>query len=240
MQLGPVAEARVDHVDHDGALAFVVGREAVDEFAEEEGEEQLGGVVAVPHVEPLLVVQHVQHASPLLLGNLGLLEYGPLRRLATHDAEDGRPRDRCIGGVGGKVPVGVGGSGVVVLSLQDGPQGDGQEGGAKPVGLDGELVPVGDLETEPRDAGVEDAEIDRQVRRVPDALRKGGDARKLRQVNGPDFDRRWGPLAAATAARLSVCGEEGGFGRLAFSRVADGEDEVTQPEGEELGGSVVA
>lgn len=222
VQLGPVAEARVDHVDDDGLLAFVVGREAVDEFAEEEGEEQLGGVVAVPRVEAPLVVQDAQHASPLLLGNLGLLECGPLRRLAAHDAEDWRPRGRCMFG-GGKVPVGVGG-GVVVLSLQDGPQGDGQEGGAEPVGLDGELVPVGDLEPEPRDAGVEDAEIDRHARRVSDTLRKGGDARIIRQVNWPDFDRWRGALAAA--ARLSMRGEQGGFGRLAFSRVADGEDEV--------------
>lgn len=121
------------------------------------------------------------------------------------------------------MPVGVGGGGVVVLSLQDGPQGDGQEGGAEPVGLDGELVPVGrEVVPEARDAGVEDAEVERQVRRVADALRKGGDARKVRQVNGPDFDGR----RVAAAAGLSVRGEEGGFGRLAFSRVADGEDEV--------------
>lgn len=102
VELGAVAEARVDHVDHDGALALGgVGRwEAADELAEEEGEEQLGGVVAVTRVEAALVVQDAQHAPPLLLGDLGFLERGPLRRLAAHDAEDGRPRGRCKVGEG--------------------------------------------------------------------------------------------------------------------------------------------
>ena len=136
------------------------------------------------------------------------------------------------------MPVGGAAATAGVLGLQDGPQGDGQEGGAEPVGLDGELVLVGDFVPEARDAGVEDAEVDLEVGRVADAVRKGGDAGVVGQVDGPDFDGGGGGGAAAAGAFVE--GEEGGFGRLAFFDVADGEDQPAEAEGEELGGRVVA
>ena len=59
MQLGPIAEAWVNQIDDD----IVCGRrQTVEEFAEEESQEQLAGVVAVARVELLLVVEHGEDA----------------------------------------------------------------------------------------------------------------------------------------------------------------------------------
>ena len=206
VQLGAVAEARIHEVEDD----VVAGGQAGAKLAEEEHEQEFGGVVAVARVEVLFVVEGVQDGGAVLGRDLLLLEGGPLRGFAADDADDGRGRGFDAAGR------------VVVLSLQDGAEHDGQQRGAEPVGQDGQLLAMALLEAEARDAGVQDGEIDLQVRRVAETLRKGHDAGVGGDVERPDFDE--GLLLAVER------GEEGASGGFAAGLVADGEDKVREAE----------
>ena len=228
VQLRPIAEARIDNVDHDR----IVGGETSDKLPKEKREEQLGSVVTILSAELGRVVQHTQHALIRLGRYLALFERRPLRHLATHDTQNwGRGRCAVLGGEP---------TGAAVLGLQNRPQQNRQERGAEPVGLDGEFVPVDDSVIEERDAGVEEAEINLEVRCVAHTLRKRVDAGVICHVEGPDFDRGREVAAAAAAAGLFEGAEQGVFGCFAFCRVADSEDEMAESEGEELRGGMVA
>lgn len=115
MQLAAVAEPRVDEIEDHG----VGGGEPHVIVAEEEREQELGGVVAVARVEAGFFVEHADDALLLFCRNLLLFECCPLRYFAADDAEH-RWLDAAVSiGAVAVATVGGGGGAARVLGLED-------------------------------------------------------------------------------------------------------------------------
>lgn len=127
------------------------------------------------------------------------------------------------------VAVGGGSLGLGVLCLEDGTQCDGHKGCGEPVGLDGDFVAVGcGFKAQAGDAGVEDDEVDVQVRRVSNPVGELDDAGVICEIDRPNFDLR--RILAAARRRFFQGGEEGGPRFLALGGVTDGENQAGEAQ----------